>query len=110
MSDALKSNTTLTKFNLRGKHKRNDTNGIHQQFILFLFLIKPTDNKIGKRGTASLCDALKSNTTLTVLNLEGEDKRNNTQMTSINNHSFLFSSNQQGTTLEKQEEHHWLMH
>ena len=110
LSDALKSNTTLTKFNLRGKHKRNDTNGIHQQFILFLFLIKPTDNKIGKRGTASLCDALKSNTTLTVLNLEGEDKRNNTQMTSINNPPFPFSSNQQTTALDSEEEYHWETH
>ena len=36
-----------------------------------------------------MCDALKTNTTLTQLNLEGEDKRNSTQMTSVNNPLFF---------------------
>ena len=69
-------------------------------------LIESTGNMIGDTGAISLSDTLKSNTTLTVLNLSSEDKRNNTQMASTNNPLFSFSSNKQGTTLEKQEEHH----
>ena len=55
--------------------------------LIFIF-IKSTDNKIGETGAISLGDALKSNSTLTELNLGGEDKRKNTQMTSINNPLF----------------------
>ena len=58
---------------------------------------------IGDTEAKSLSEALKSNTTLTKLNLWGEDKRNNTQTIFINNnHSFPFSSNQQPTGLEKE--------
>ena len=35
LSDALKSNTTLTGFYLGGEDKRNNTNGINQQTTLF---------------------------------------------------------------------------
>ena len=60
---------------------------------LFFILVKSTGNKIGERGAESLSDALKSNATLTALNLEGEHKRNNTQMTSINNPLFSIHIN-----------------
>ena len=52
---------------------------------LFSFFVKSTDNSIGETGATSLSEALKSNTTLKVLHIGGEDKRNNTQMASINN-------------------------
>ena len=42
---------------------------------LFSFLNTSTDNKIGERGATSLSESLKSNTTLTQLDLESEDKR-----------------------------------
>ena len=57
----------------------------------FKIIIKPTDNKIGDTGATALGGALKSNTTLTELNLEGKDKRNNTQMASIKNKFFPLS-------------------
>ena len=44
----------------------------------FSFILTSTDNKIGDTGVASLSEALKSNTTLTKLNLMSEDKRKNT--------------------------------
>ena len=92
MSDALKTNTTLTELNLSSEDKRNNANDIHQQTTFFI-IIKTTDNKIGERGAKSLSDALKTNTTLTRLYLIGEDKRNNSQMASINNPLFSpFSS------------------
>ena len=49
-----------------------------------------------------MSDALKSNTTLIELSLGCENFRKNTQMASINNQLFPFSSNQQ-VTLETQE-------
>ena len=56
-----------------GTKKRETKN--QQQTSLF---IKSTDDYIGDTGTTSLSDALKTNTTLTQLDLKGEDKRNNT--------------------------------
>ena len=90
LSDALKSNKTLTKLNLRGEHKKKQhTNDIHQIFFFFFFTFtKSTDNDIEETGATSLSEALKSNTTLTKLYLGCEDKRNNTQMASINNPLF----------------------
>ena len=41
---------------------------------LFSILIKSTDNIIGETGATSLSDALKSNTTLTELDLDCKDK------------------------------------
>ena len=67
MSDALKSNTTLTKLNLRGEHEINNTQMTFNNDTLLFILIKSTGNWIGERGVASLTDALKSNTTLTEL-------------------------------------------
>ena len=74
MSDALKSNTTLTKLDLSREHERSNSqiSSINNQ--IFSILIKSTDNRIGDTGATSLGDALKSNTTLTELYLSGEDK------------------------------------
>ena len=103
LSEVLKSNTTLTKLNLSCEDKRRHTKGIHQQFTLsFLFI--STDNSIGDTGASSLSEALKSNTTLTKLDLRSEDRRH--AKTSINNSLFLFSSRQQGTVSKKEEQHH----
>ena len=46
--------------------------------VLFFFLIKSTDNGIGDTGAASLSEALISNTTLTKITLDSEDKRKKT--------------------------------
>ena len=76
LSEALKSNTTLTKLDLSGENKKKT----HKRHPLtnhsFLFLFTSTDNNIGGTGATSLSELLKSNTTLTELNLSGEDKRN----------------------------------
>ena len=106
LSDALKSNTTLTQLSLSCQHERNNTQMASINNPLFSILIKSTGNNIGETGRASLSDALKSNTTIIKLDLSGEYKTNNTQMTSINNPLFLFSSNKQGTGLKKEEQHH----
>ena len=69
LSDALKSNTTLAQLNLSCKSKRSNTPITSINKALLFILIKSTGNKIGEAGRASLCDALKSNTTLTELDL-----------------------------------------
>ena len=95
LSKALKSNTTLMKLDLGGDDKRKKTHKWHTSSIhSFSFFITSTDNNIGGAGAASLSKALKSNTTLTKLNLGGKDKRKKTQMVSINKSlfSFLFTS------------------
>ena len=57
-------------------------------------------------GAVSLGDALKSNKTLTQLNLSSENKKKK-NIAAINQQSTLsFSFSQQTTTLEKQEQHH----
>ena len=81
LSDALKSNTTLTKLDLSGEQKKRNTQMKSVNNPLFSILIKSIDNDIRNGGGTSLSDALKSNTTLTELNLYGEHKRNNTKMT-----------------------------
>ena len=68
MSEALKSNTTLNALKYRGedkKERRHTKN--HQQITLFLVLL--TGNDIRERGAKLLGVSLKSNTTLTQLNL-----------------------------------------
>ena len=78
LSEALKSNTTLTQLNLSGEDKRRHTKDIHQQFT-FSFHFTKTGNEIGDVGATSLSEALKSNTTLTELDLSCEDKRRHTK-------------------------------
>ena len=92
LSDALKSNTTLKSLQLWGEDKGNNTQMVSINNSIFSILIKSTVNEIGDTGATSLSDALKSNTTLATLDLSGEHKRNNTQMTQISNP--LFHSHQ----------------
>ena len=75
LSESLKSNTTLTELSLRCEDKRKKTlKDVHQQFTFFLSHHN-TGNSIGERGAISLSESLKSNTTLTELNLSRNDKR-----------------------------------
>ena len=88
LSEALKSNTTLIELNLIRKDKRH-TKDTHQQFTLFSIRNTSTGNKIGDKGAKSMSESLKSNTTLTELDLSGEDKKKeDTHKTSINNSLF----------------------
>ena len=89
LSEILKSNTSLTKLDLGGGYQRNNTKVVPPFFFFFIH-IKSTDNIIGERGAASMSDALKSNTTLTELDLSCEDKRNNTQMPFTSNSLFSY--------------------
>ena len=93
MSESLKSNTTLTKLDLRGEDKRKKTHKRHPSTIHSLsFLFIAIENNIGETGAASLSEALKSNTTLTALDLEGKDKRKKTHKRHPSTiHSFLIS-------------------
>ena len=89
MSEALKSNTTPKKLNLSGEDKRKKTQKTNTNNSLFSFLITSTGNKIGESGATLLSESLKSNTTLTELNLSGEDKRKKTHKRHPStNHSF----------------------
>ena len=59
----------------------------------------------------SLCEALKSNPTLTELDLESKDKRKKTRKRHPSTiHSFSISLHQQAMRLEKQGRHHWVRH
>ena len=79
MSESLKSNTTLTELNMFGEDKRKKTHKRHPSTIhSFLFHFTSTENDIGNTGTTSLSESMKSNTTLTKLNLGSEDKRKKT--------------------------------
>ena len=81
LNESLKSNTTLTELNLSGEGKRKKTRKRHPKTIHSAFLFASTGNEIGDTGAASLSEALKSNTTLTKLDLSGEDKRKKTHKT-----------------------------
>ena len=85
LSDALKSNTTLTELYMSGEDTRNNAQMTSINNQLFSILIKYTVSMFGDKGATSLSEALKSNTTLEKLDLSREDKRNNTQVTSISN-------------------------
>ena len=86
LSDALKSNTTLTQIDLSGEDKRSNTQMASINKPVFSILIKSTENYIRETGVKALSDALKSNTTLTQLGLGC--KEINVQITSINNPLF----------------------
>ena len=75
MSESLKSNTTLTELYLRGEDKRKKTHKRHPSTIHSSFLNASTENYIGGTGVASLSESLKSNTTLTDLDLASEERR-----------------------------------
>ena len=88
LSDALKSNITLTRLELRGEYKRNNTQMKPIKQSTLFYSHQSTDNFIGDTGATSISDALKTNTTLTELSLTCRYKRNNTEMASINNPLF----------------------
>ena len=91
MCESLKSNTTLTELNLSGEHKRKKTHKRHPSTIHSSFFISSTGNKVGDTGAKSLSDALKSNTTLTELDLNsGYNGKEDTQKPSINKSFFPF--------------------
>jgi hypothetical protein len=106
LSESLKSNTTLTKLNLSSEDKRRQKR-YPSTTHSFSFLLISTDNRIGETGATTLSESLKSNTTLTKLNLSCEDKRKKTSKSHPSTiHSFPFSSHQQGTILETQDQNH----
>ena len=88
MSEALKSNTTLiTLYMNRENKKMSKKMSIIKTHFSFCF--NPTGNEIGDTGATSLSESLKSNTTLTELNLLGEDKGRHAEKT-INKSLFPF--------------------
>ena len=89
LSESLKSNTTLTALILKSEDKRKRTHKRHPSIVTFFFLFLSTDNDIGDTGATSLSELLKSNTTLTYLDLSGEDKRQKTRMIVISQSLFL---------------------
>ena len=79
LSESLESNTTLAQLNLCGQDKRKKKHKWNPSTNhSFSFLFMSTVNKIGDTGATSLSHSLKSNTTLTELDLEREDKRKKT--------------------------------
>ena len=102
LSEALKSNTTLTKLDLSGEDKKHQKDILHQ----FTSFLMQTGNDFRDTGITSLSEALKSNTTLTTLDLCGEDKRKKTQKTSINNSLYSIYHTKQQTKSKKEEQHH----
>ena len=93
LSEALKSNTTLTELYLSSEDKRKKTHKRHPSTIHSSFLFISTGNSIGDAGATSLSESLKTNTTLTALNLSCEDKRKTQKRhpSTIHSFSFLFS-------------------
>ena len=75
LSEALKSNTTLTELDLNCEYRRKKTNKRHSSTIHSFLFSTQTGNLIGDIGMTSLSEALKSNTALTELSLCCEDKR-----------------------------------
>ena len=105
LSDALKSNTTLTELYLSCDDKER-LKRPPSTIYSFPFPFISTGYQIGSAGAASLSEALKSNTTLTELDLGGEEKKKTHKRHPSTIHSFPFSSQQQTITLEKKEQHH----
>ena len=69
MSELLKSNTTLIELNLKGEDKRKKTQKTSINNSLFYFFTS-TENDIGSTGATSLSELLKSNTTITDVDLD----------------------------------------
>ena len=88
---ALESNTTLNTLKMISEDKRMHTKtSINKS--LFSFLFASTVNKIGDTGAISLSESLKSNSTLSELNLSCDDKRHNRHPSTIHPFSFPFAS------------------
>ena len=89
LSDSLLINKTLTQLHLsRNSKEINHFCKDNRSFCVFLYHL---GNKFGEKGTKSLSDALKSNTTLTELDLDGENKKEDTQKILVNTFFFSFS-------------------
>ena len=102
----LMSIVPCTDLNLGGQSKEMQslliTGGV---CIMKMRFPKPIGKSIGGIGAKSLSESLKSNTTLTKLNLSCEDKRRHAK--DIHQQFTLsLSSHQQSTRLETQEQHH----
>ena len=69
----IKRNTHNTRFE-EWKQKKEDTQKISINKSLFSFLFAFTENYAGDKGATSLSELLKSNTTLTALNLSSKYK------------------------------------
>ena len=63
---------------------------------------QPTDSNIEDTGATSLSEALKSNTTLTKLNLSCEERRHTKDI----HQQFTISFHTKTTALKKEEQHH----
>ena len=90
MSEALESNTTLTELNLESDYKKKDTVNHPSTNHSFPFLVTSIGNNIGDTGAISLGKSLKSNKTLTELNLTCDNKRKRHTKNPSTNHSFPF--------------------
>ena len=106
----IKHNTHKTQSG-EWRQKKEDTHKRHPSTIHSLFLFTFTDNWIREIGAAPLSESLKSNTTLTELNLSCENKRKKTHkrhQSSI--YPFSFLSHQQTTGLKTEVQHHLVKH
>ena len=75
----------------KAKKKQSHAHFFSLECLQHVFKYITTGNKIGDTGATSLSEALKSNTTLTKLNLGGEDKRKKTHKRDLSTiHSVLF--------------------
>ena len=109
LSDALRSNTTLTKLNLCCEHKRTIGYGEKKKHTHLLTQINSTGCDIWDIGAASLASALKVNTTLTELDISGEHKGNNIHRRHPSTiHCFLLLITNQETTLKVWVECEWV--
>ena len=92
LSESLKSNTTLTKLYLNCEDKSKKRHKRHSSAIHSFPSTSSTGNSIGDAGATSLSESMKSNTTLTELDLSSEDKRKKTHKRHPSIiHSFHFS-------------------
>ena len=89
LSEALKSNTTLTELNLCGEDKRKARKW-NPLTIRSSWSHLSTETEIGDTGATSLSESLKSNTTLTKLYLSGESKEKTKKRRPSTNGSFSF--------------------
>ena len=93
LSEALKSNTTLTKLNLDGVGKKKEGTqkiSINNSFVSVLK--SSTANKVRDTGATSLSEALKSNTTLTELDLTCEYETKGKKTKDVHQQFTLFHS------------------
>ena len=80
----------LKSFRKVGVKERRHAKDLRQQITFFPFLFTTTGNSIEDAGVTSLSESLKSNTTLTELDLSCTYKKRHTQMASIYNPLFSF--------------------